>query len=721
MKTIFRIFFRDVRRLSRNFVAIIVIIGISLIPALYAWFNIAANFDPYGNTGNVKVAVANNDVGYQSALLDLNAGDEIIQNLKDNSQLGWTFTSEKKAIEGVRSGKYYSAIIIPEKFSANMASILSGDIQQPKIRYYVNEKKNAIAPKITDTGASTLQSEVNSTFSEIVARTVSDTLNSAAGDLYDDTNSLTGSITTSLQKMEDNLEDYQVAIEKFNQLSTQTRQTVQNQRQALPEAQKTISSGKTALADAQELLSEGRDSTSSLLGIMGSSVDQSVSLFHDLNQSASSALSQIEGDSLVAAGQAESAQNSAQDVLDISNECIGLLTNLNDSLPQPITAVTDLLTELTAQTERQQGVVDNLNETCDAIRATAETSNNTRGNLSDLAQQGSQQLGDLRSSLQNDVGPQLGNSVDHLSQTSGDLSGLLTTVEASVSNLAAILEEVDQSLSSIETAMDSTSDTLSLVQTKLEKTQTEISAVSNSERYQEILSFLKSDPEKTSHFMSSPVQLETKTYYGIATYGSGISALYTNLAIWVGGIVLIAILKLDVKEDQTFRHLSPTVSYFSRYLLFMVIGLLQALIVCLGDLYLIHIQCRAPVRFVMAGLMCSFIYVNIIYALSITWRHIGKALAVLLLVIQIPGSAGSYPIEVTPEFFQILHPFLPFTYGVNAMRETIGGVYGNAYASDLLHLLLFLPIALFIGLVLRKPLMSLNNFFDRRLSETHFM
>lgn len=212
MKTIFRIFFRDVRRLSRNFVAIIVIIGISLIPALYAWFNIAANFDPYGNTGNVKVAVANNDVGYQSALLDLNAGDEIIQNLKDNSQLGWTFTSEKKAIEGVRSGKYYSAIIIPEKFSANMASILSGDIQQPKIRYYVNEKKNAIAPKITDTGASTLQSEVNSTFSEIVARTVSDTLNSAAGDLYDDTNSLTGSITTSLQKMEDNLEDYQVAI-----------------------------------------------------------------------------------------------------------------------------------------------------------------------------------------------------------------------------------------------------------------------------------------------------------------------------------------------------------------------------------------------------------------------------------------------------------------------------------------------------------------------------
>ena len=153
----------------------------------------------------------------------------------------------------------------------------------------------------------------------------------------------------------------------------------------------------------------------------------------------------------------------------------------------------------------------------------------------------------------------------------------------------------------------------------------------------------------------------------------------------------------------------------------MAIGLLQAFIICLGDLYLIHIQCQAPVLFVFAGLVCSFIYVNIIYALSITWKHIGKAMAVLLLVIQIPGSAGSYPIEVTPAFFQYLHPFLPFTYGVNAMRETIGGIYQNAYAQNLLHLLCFLPIALFIGLILRKPLLSLNSFFDRRLSETHLM
>ena len=169
MKTIFQIFSRDVKRLSHNFVAVIVIIGISIIPALYAWFNIAANFDPYSNTSGIKVAVSNKDKGYNSSFITLNAGEEIIQNLQKDSQLGWTFTDENTAINGVRSGKYYSAIIIPEDFSSNMASILSGEIQSPKIQYYVNEKKNAIAPKITNTGADTLQTQVNSTFSEIVA------------------------------------------------------------------------------------------------------------------------------------------------------------------------------------------------------------------------------------------------------------------------------------------------------------------------------------------------------------------------------------------------------------------------------------------------------------------------------------------------------------------------------------------------------------------------
>ena len=153
----------------------------------------------------------------------------------------------------------------------------------------------------------------------------------------------------------------------------------------------------------------------------------------------------------------------------------------------------------------------------------------------------------------------------------------------------------------------------------------------------------------------------------------------------------------------------------------MTVGLVQGLIVCLGDIVLLKVQCVHPVAFVCVGIFCSFIYVNLIYALALTFKHIGKALGVVLVILQIPGSAGTYPIEMTPAFFQKLHPLLPFTYGISAMRECIAGMYGANIWKYLGILAIFFPISLFIGLVLRPLLMNLNHLFDKRLSETELM
>lgn len=131
MKKVLQIFQRDLKRLLRSPAAALVMVGVCILPSLYAWFNIAANMDPYGNTKNVKVAIANCDTGGHTDSMDLNAGDTIVQNLKKNHQLGWTFVDEKKAKSGVRSGKYYAAIVIPEDFSESLLSILSGDLKQP--------------------------------------------------------------------------------------------------------------------------------------------------------------------------------------------------------------------------------------------------------------------------------------------------------------------------------------------------------------------------------------------------------------------------------------------------------------------------------------------------------------------------------------------------------------------------------------------------------------
>ena len=174
---VWKIFKRDLRRILRNFVALVVIIGVCFIPALYAWFNIYANIDPYNNTKNIRVAVVNADQGaYSKVTGPLELGNQVQRQLRKNHQLGWRFVSAENAREGVANGEYYAAIVIPEGFSRSIISVLSGKIKRPRIEYYCNEKKNAISPKVTDSGATALQTRINETFVKVVSGVVSDTI-----------------------------------------------------------------------------------------------------------------------------------------------------------------------------------------------------------------------------------------------------------------------------------------------------------------------------------------------------------------------------------------------------------------------------------------------------------------------------------------------------------------------------------------------------------------
>lgn len=174
----FRIFKSDIRKLARNWVAIVIACGIALLPSLYAWINILASWDPYGNTGGIKVGIVNNDEGSQIQDININIGAELESQLKENKKLGWTFyDTTDEGIEQCRKGRVYATIIIPNDFSAKMATLLDETHVKPQLDYYVNEKINAIAPKMTDSGASTLQKQITESFTETVVEKVFDVLN----------------------------------------------------------------------------------------------------------------------------------------------------------------------------------------------------------------------------------------------------------------------------------------------------------------------------------------------------------------------------------------------------------------------------------------------------------------------------------------------------------------------------------------------------------------
>jgi putative membrane protein len=317
------------------------------------------------------------------------------------------------------------------------------------------------------------------------------------------------------------------------------------------------------------------------------------------------------------------------------------------------------------------------------------------------------------------VVPGLLNGMDNFSAMTGTLSGTMTGLSSTVSQSKALMGQLISTMDQTRTTMASTEASLASVKSGLTSVRDDIAALGSSAVMQKLSSLLDLDENGIGEFMASPVALRTTVVYPIGNYGSAVTPFYTNLALWVGGFVIIAIYKLEV-DREGLDKMNAAQSYLGRGLLLSLIGILQSLIVTIGDL-VIGVQNERPALFILAGAFISLVYVNIIYALASALRHIGKAIAVVVLILQIPGSSGMYPIELMPQFFRNLSPWLPFTYGINAMRETIGGMYRSHYWGNMLAVFWYLPVALVVGILGKKVLANLNAMFDRRLAATDLL
>ena len=714
MKKSFQIFKRDLGRLFRNRAAVLILVGISVLPSLYAWFNIAANMDPYGNTKGIQVAIANEDKGADSEQMSLDAGQNIVDNLKKNDQLGWKFVDAKEAKKGVRSGKYYAAIVIPDNFSESLLSILSGDIKQPKLDYYINEKKNAIAPKITDTGASTIQQEINDTFTSVAAESISELLSKEAGELSGKVSEGNSSLIKAIADTRKNLDEYNKVLENFQKTVDKSDEIMASAVSMLDQVTVTAESGAKAIEDSGNVLADTRTAVGQFSTEFSNGLSNGETLLNDTYVSASAKLGVFETKAGQALTAVDSSLSTASSLLDKNQELLEQLKELNDKiqghteLGQQISAVIgQKITELENQNASLQELVSSLKTGNQGIQNAVTTAKNTRTSLEKLAKESKDSLQNYRTNLDQKILPQLNQSLDSLASLSGNLSAALTGVEPTVEQLKTILNQLNDSLKSSASALGQTGDVLTQVDESLASVQTDLNALQSSEMYQKLTSLEGLDADSIADFMSSPVSIKSNVLYDVENYGSGMTPFYTNLALWVGGLILVSILKQEVDKDEKVRKFTAGQAYFGRWLLFVAVGLVQGLIVCVGDILLLKVQCVHPVAFVCVGVFCSFVYVNLIYALALTFKHIGKALGVVLVILQIPGSAGTYPIEMTPAFFQRLHPLLPFTYGISAMRECIVGMYGANIWKYLGILAIFFPISLFIGLVLR-PLLKIG-------------
>lgn len=721
MKNILSIFVTDLRRLATNWIALVVAAGIIVLPSLYAWFNIAANWDPYSNTEGIRVAVASQDEGTTLEGTELNIGRMIVEKLAANHQIGWEIKDNAdEAMEGVKSGEYYAAILIPADFSEKIASFLTSDIRRPTIEYYVNEKKNAIAPKITDKGVGVVQQEVNKTFISTVTEVAGKALNLTDETLQSGGRSAMDALLSSLEEASGNLDEISVTLGSLESAALSVSDAADLLSLALPDGDALFADGQQAITDAKGVITSSRQ----LSRLLSSSLDtvsfSASTLVQSSGRELDAALDRLDSGREGAVESLTSAKTASDRALLLCRSLSSALESLHERFPD-LQLLSKACDKLASLIQKQQQLSDRLSSAIADLNASGELSAQKRQELKALEADLQSDWQAFDSLLRSQLTPQLTSTMDGVFDTLTDFSGLLSSASRSTSLLAGSADSLKSALSHGVDALRGTQSLIDSAKGRLDQVLEELRGVSEGEAMQKLEALMQNDPSLMASFLSEPVEVESTSLYPIANYGSAMAPFYTILAIWVGGLVLVAILKARVKEEEKYAHFKPYQLYFGRYLLFMLCGILQALIVCLGDLYLLHIQCQNPGLFILAGVCSSVVFTLLIYTLTVSFGDVGKAIAVILLVIQVAGAGGTFPIEVTPDFFKAVNPFLPFTAGINAMRETIAGMYGNHYLLNLLGLFAHIPVALAIGLVLRKPLIRMNEFFERRLEETKLM
>ena len=984
MKNILNIFKNDIKKIMKNMIVFIVVIGIAIVPALYSWFNIAANHDPYSNTSDIPFAVCCLDKGYSYKNIPINAGDDIIGNLKQNKSMGWDFVDSKEALDGVKNGKYYAAVIIPEDFSENLLSVITGEFNQANLKYYVNEKKNAIAPKITNTGVQTIQNEIASTYVETITKTLATILNVTGEIVSGDKTAVTNKIIDTLDDLKIQMNTFDDSIDVFVSTTENIENLVQNNKEMLPDINRTLSKSGIIASDVKSSIESAKKTSKDTVntvdgminslettynsinsqinyifnGTSGGAADERINIANSLDnstaiQNISDFLLNLQNSGIkidnainslqdftshqtalndkikTAADTVKSAGSLPKETLNEIKELVALcendikelqvsfenikktisdmidsviasqqsidkqITELSNQIGTDLNAAADRLSNITNLNKKiidsnnsiiavlqymqtifqidnsnlikslqdintnQQNIINEINSAADTLRKTGNLPQNTLKEIKSLIQTCNNEYNSIVNSLANinisvsdifnkiiktqtDIDSKLTSAADMLDgnteKAANDLMDLINvnnklvsvnntvisflknanselssekevalqnlnninsninkfseklksaadnvkntgnipaslksetdnlknTIKSQIASLknafapfknslnksiddmyevlenaSGLFNTVNGDVPNIEKTLDSASDSLYQIKNtfknikklagdykeKIDNLQKKIHELADSGTIENFVSTIIEKPDALGNFVAKPVKLETNEIYHVENYGSAMTPFYSTLGFWVGGIVLVAVVRTNITKREYKRLNNPTSTqiFFGRFITFFLLSQIQSIIIALGDLLFLKVQCENIPLFILTSMISGFVYVLIIYSLTVTFSVLGKALSVIILVIQVAGSGGTFPIEVLPATFKALAPYLPFKYSIDMMREAICGVDAQAYITNLLCLLAFVPVALIIGLLLRRPLIKVISFFNERIDESQLI
>lgn len=706
------ILYKDCQEVLKNRLITIIVVALMIFPSLYAWFNIEAFWDPYGNTKNLSVAIVNQDKDYEFKNQKLNFGNDIVKNLKENRSLDWNFVNSKTAMEGLNTGRYYAILTIPKDFTKSLMSVTQVDVRKARIIYTTNEKTNAIAEKITDQGANKLQAKISNHLIQVISKT---SLGAMGG-----ISNMTDDITPKLTEMKKSLQRLDAQLVNSKKLAENNKNMIGDLDKSLASSKASLDAIKRTMNSAKKINDDiGSMATDATSGIQNSSASLKSAL-RDVSRILESSVNLAQSLNSIGDKGAQQAVISIGNIKDKIDQAAIRVNNisqvLNDInvvnsnvLNNAVTRLNNEYRSLTDASSRLAGIIDQVNSTSsltysqvqDIVNIVADSNKGINDIISDFDDLVTRPLsrvngnvstitGDIRSMV--DSTGQLYPSVNNFINTASTLNGR-------VGSSITILE------SSIDILRGQVSDSIKM-----------IDEIQNNKDLKAFNNVIKSNILERADFIKNPVEIKEEKLYKMANYGSSMAPFYSVLAAWVGVIILSTI--LSTEPSKQYRSIDR---YLGRLSFFLILSLIQSIIISTGDLLLLGVTAKEPVLFILILMLCSIAFCILIFTLVSCFKTLGKGIAMFLLVIQIGGSGGTFPVQMTPTFFRTINSVIPFTYGINACREAIGGVYMQNLLGDIGALLLFAIIPLIFGIMFKEDINDLLEPLSEKFEKSFLM
>ncbi|EFV75280.1 hypothetical protein HMPREF1013_04525 [Bacillus sp. 2_A_57_CT2] len=699
-----KIYNMDIRSIFTNWVAAVLIGGLTLLPSLYAWFNIEASWDPYSQTDQLPVGIVNEDAGAVVRDKEIHIGDDIVKELKKNDDMDWHFDNRKDAMDKVEYGDYFAVIVIPDNFSQKLGTVIEDQPEKAKIEYYVNEKINAIAPKITEKGAGGIVDTVTSNFISTVNGTIFEKFNELGLEIEKD--------LPDIKRFEEYVFQMEEKLPEIHSLLSSSLSDAENAKKMIDKAQALVPDAKRATGNGLQTINETMkfiNEAENRLNAMEPQIQENLEKVQNMAVKVNDFISSVQSSDLnldqgkeignqINEQIAGSLQNietieTALKQLQESNKEQGTSQN-QEQINQALEQIALLKQELQTIQENGQKInaflSDKQKEADDLITRLQENSAVTAGRIDAFVKE-----------YNENIRPAIKQEVASAKETLSNARNILTEIQSAMPEIEKILANTEGNLGEGEKTLKHIIGEFPYISEKINQLADRIRDIKGETDINEIIELLQNDPEAEKGFFEEPVQLNKNSLFPIQNYGTGMTPFYTVLAIWVGALLLISLLATDVHHHEEFTGKQI---YFGKLLTFLSIGFAQTLVVTIGNILILGVDAAEPVWFILFGLISSLVFILIVYTLVSVFGDVGKAMAIVLLVLQIAGAGGTYPTALLPEFFQTIHPFLPFSYAIDLMREAVGGIVWERVYRDLLVLTLFGFIALLIGTFLKEPL-----------------